>query len=305
MAHQSSASITLPRDFKFSYTSDDENNDKVDMPRTPARPSNPIDSFDLGVPAPPKQTFKLRRRPRDQADTGAMDEAPILPSVEMPSPRLHGSFFTHVHPSIEMTEAPELASFSFSDMSTSDYLAPGDGPLRLLSPPKTPASQVTTYLTESSGAIEWSMFHPFHPYDLHARPTSALSTFSDSSATSHGSSFDSKSSFDAGSCTSPESGSHDTRKRPPQRQTRKDDAPRSLYTRNGRSSLDDLHYLCPGSSCYALQDAAWHGSSSGSLSPCRARSKGNMALTPSFDHPAHLNPGRRLGRLCAAVWTHG
>jgi hypothetical protein len=205
MAHQSSASITLPRDFKFSYTSDDENNDKVDMPRTPARPSNPIDSFDLGVPAPPKQTFKLRRRPRDQADTGAMDEAPILPSVEMPSPRLHGSFFTHVHPSIEMTEAPELASFSFSDMSTSDYLAPGDGPLRLLSPPKTPASQVTTYLTESSGAIEWSMFHPFHPYDLHARPTSALSTFSDSSATSHGSSFDSKSSFDAGSCTSPES----------------------------------------------------------------------------------------------------
>lgn len=145
-----------------------------------------MDSFDLEAPALPKQTFKLRRRPRDQ-QTGAMDEAPIVPSIEM-------------------TEVNELAHHTSTySMSTPGYLAPRAGHLRLSSPPKTPASQVTSYNLETNDATEWSMFHPIHLHDIIQRPSSALSTFSDSSATSQGSSFDSKSSFDAGSCTSPES----------------------------------------------------------------------------------------------------
>jgi hypothetical protein len=177
-SHKPSVSVTLPRDFKFSHTD-------TDTPQTPARPSTAVDSFDLEAPALPKQTFKLRRRPRDQ-QTGAMDEA-ILPSIEM-------------------TEATEPAHDTFNYfMSTPGYLAPRAGHLRLSSPPKTPASQVTSYNIETTDATEWSMFHPIHLHDIIQRPSSALSTFSDSSATSHGSSFDSKSSFDAGSCTSPES----------------------------------------------------------------------------------------------------
>ncbi|THZ16086.1 hypothetical protein D6C89_09423 [Aureobasidium pullulans] len=178
-SHKPSVSITLPRDFKFSYDNNDE-------PQTPARPSTAVDSFDLEPPAVPKQTFKLRRRPRDQ-HTGAMDEAPILPSVEI-------------------NESTEPAHYSFDHhMSTAGYLAPRPGHLRLNSPPKTPASQVTSYNIETTDATEWSMFHPIHLSDIIQRPSSASSTFSDSSATSDGSSFDSKSSFDAGSCTSPES----------------------------------------------------------------------------------------------------
>ncbi|KAG9715323.1 hypothetical protein KCU59_g19890, partial [Aureobasidium melanogenum] len=140
----------------------------------------------LEAPALPKQTFKLRRRPRDQ-QTGAMDEAPIVPSIEM-------------------TEVNEPAHYTSAySMSTPGYLAPRAGHLRLSSPPKTPASQVTSYNIDATDATEWSMFHPVHLHDIIQRPSSALSTFSDSSATSQGSSFDSKSSFDAGSCTSPES----------------------------------------------------------------------------------------------------
>ncbi|KAG9960626.1 hypothetical protein KCU61_g6354, partial [Aureobasidium melanogenum] len=177
-SHKPSVS-TLPRDFKFSHHD-------TETPQTPARPSTAVDSFDLEAPALPKQTFKLRRRPRDQ-QTGAMDEAPIVPSIEM-------------------TEVNEPAHYTSAySMSTPGYLAPRAGHLRLSSPPKTPASQVTSYNIDATDATEWSMFHPVHLHDIIQRPSSALSTFSDSSATSQGSSFDSKSSFDAGSCTSPES----------------------------------------------------------------------------------------------------
>ncbi|KAG9876427.1 hypothetical protein KCV05_g22067, partial [Aureobasidium melanogenum] len=177
-SHKPSVS-TLPRDFKFSHHD-------TETPQTPARPSTAVDSFDLEAPALPKQTFKLRRRPRDQ-QTGAMDEAPIVPSIEM-------------------TEVNEPAHHTSTySMSTPGYLAPRAGHLRLSSPPKTPASQVTSYNIDATDATEWSMFHPVHLHDIIQRPSSALSTFSDSSATSQGSSFDSKSSFDAGSCTSPES----------------------------------------------------------------------------------------------------
>ncbi|KAI5270564.1 hypothetical protein E4T47_06049 [Aureobasidium subglaciale] len=178
-SHRPSVSVTLPRDFKFGH-------EDGETPQTPARPSTAVDSFDLEAPVLPRQTFKLRRRPRDQ-QTGAMDEAPILPSIEM-------------------TEADEPAHFTSAlHMSSPGYLAPRPGFFRLSSPPKTPASQVTSYTIETTDATEWSMFHPIHLHDIIQRPSSAGSTFSDSSATSQGSSFDSKSSFDAGSCTSPES----------------------------------------------------------------------------------------------------
>lgn len=176
-SHKPSVSITLPRDFKFSYADNTE-------PQTPA-PTSDFDDLSAVEPPPvPKQTFKLRRRPRDQPDSGAMDEAPILPTVEM-------------------TEAPESTHHNDYQESTPGYLAPRPRQLRLLSPPKTPASQVTSYTIHDSDANEWSMFQSM-PHDLIQRPTSAQSTFSDSSSASS-SSLDSHPSFDAGSCTSPES----------------------------------------------------------------------------------------------------
>lgn len=174
-------SITLPRSFQFHYA-DGEN------PQTPA--AQPA----LSSPAEPsssrRQTFKLRRRRADNMH----DQAHTLDAEPLPT--------------IEMTEAGDsiMTSRSVSPLLTPGYLAPRPSYLRLISPPRTPASQLTTYSTDTSQSNEWSMIHDVRGNPIE-RPLSACSTFSDSSAASFGSSNASNSL--GGSCTSPESDAAD------------------------------------------------------------------------------------------------
>lgn len=172
-------SNTLPRSFQFHHT------DAADVPQTPER--------ELVAPqaiAPPKQTFKVRRRRVDTSQEAAaafgLSGAPL--------------------PTIEMTEAEEDFNNSFGPELAPGLLAPRPSFLRLVSPPRTPASQLTTYSTDSSQSNEWSMIHDVCG-NLIERPLSACSTFSDSSANSFGSS-NAEYSL-GGSCTSPESDAAD------------------------------------------------------------------------------------------------
>ncbi|GAB7348379.1 hypothetical protein MBLNU459_g6814t1 [Dothideomycetes sp. NU459] len=172
-------SITLPRSFEFHYTDGQ-------LPQTPAPASAPVDVSE--PPPPPKQTFKLRRRRADHSD----NSQPSAPDSD-------------ALPTFEMTEPEHNSSTNTETSIAPGYLAPRPGCLRLTSPPRTPASQVTTYSTDSGDSNEWSMITR---HSL-GRPFSAASDFSDSSASSYGSSNESHPSMGGGSCTSPESDAAD------------------------------------------------------------------------------------------------
>lgn len=169
-------SITLPRSFEFHYIDGQ-------VPQTPA-PQHQVELTDtIEPPPPPKQTFKIRRRRTDNThETGA-----AVPTIEMS----------------EAVQDTYTGTGLGAPFSTPGYLAPRPSYLRLLSPPRTPASQVTTYSNDSSESSEWSMIHDVRG-NLIERPASACSDFSNSSASSFGSSNAPRSLGD-GSCTSPES----------------------------------------------------------------------------------------------------
>lgn len=184
-------SITLPRSFEFHNTDGQEQ-----VPQTPA--PQPELSNALEPPAPPRQTFKLRRRRPDNNNNNininildALDSAPL--------------------PTIEMTEAGSEPNYTFGSQLDSElspgHLAPRPSYLRLLSPPRTPASQLTAYSTDSSESNEWYMINDVCGNPIE-RPLSACSNFSDSSAASFGSS-NASCSLGGGSCTSPESDTAD------------------------------------------------------------------------------------------------
>ena len=173
-------SITLPRSSQSLYTSHQQ------LPQTPA--PQPELSEAAEPPPPPKQTFKVRRRRNDTPHEPTMNYHPL--------------------PSIEPVEASRVPDDNFGPPLLSGYLAPRPSHLRLVSPPRTPASQVTTYSTdESLRSSEWSMIHNAQGQFIE-RPRSACSDFSDSSASSFGSSNLSRS-RGGGSCTSPESDTAD------------------------------------------------------------------------------------------------
>lgn len=160
-------SIALPRTFSF------HRND-IQLPHTP-EPQSQAELEAFEPPPPPRQTFKVRRRkaesiPRDIIADIEGDGLPIF----------------------EMTEADSASS---PDSNASDsidllpgYLAPHATRLPLLSPPKTPVSQITDDPREAQ------------IYAWHNRPLSACSDFSDSSASSR----DSRDPLADFGCTSPD-----------------------------------------------------------------------------------------------------
>ncbi|KAL1310888.1 hypothetical protein AAFC00_001119 [Neodothiora populina] len=193
-------SIAMPEGFDYNYTQGQYHH----VPQTPAPPPHQPkqdNSFEhelgdsIQPPPPPRQTFKIRRRRVDNTNATAataamtMSESTAVPTIESPTSNIN-------------------LSSGRDAMLTSGYLAPRPSYLRLLSPPKTPASQVKTYTGEEDDAqsSEWTMFHHVHG-NLIQRPFSACSDFSDSSASSFGSS--NAFSLGGGSCTSPESDAAD------------------------------------------------------------------------------------------------
>lgn len=174
MAPKPSLSITLPRSFTFHYTDGE-------IPKTPA-PAPEVDITE--PPPPPRQTFKVRRR--RGADNVARDQLSDNDSDTLPT--------------FKMTEADDTSP-EIGSAVTPGYLAPGPALLPLLSPPRTPVSQIGSYGIDKD-ISEWSMIN--NSQDLIARPLSACSSFSDSSASSCGSSNNSYPSL-GGSCASPDS----------------------------------------------------------------------------------------------------
>lgn len=172
-------SITMPRSFQSIY------GDGQQTPQTPA--AQPELAETPQPPSVPRQTFKVRRRRVDNTQEQAILEASPLPTIEM----------TEAGQDMDNIFGPELAP---------GYLAPAPGHVRLVSPPCTPASQLTTYSTDSTQSNEWSAINDVRGNPIE-RPRSVCSNFSDSSADSFGSSNGSYSL--GGSCTSPESDAAD------------------------------------------------------------------------------------------------
>lgn len=172
-------SITMPRSFEYHYTDNQ-------LPQTPA--PAPESEHVSEPPPPPRQTFKIRRRRAD--------------NPENPQPSAPDS---DALPTFEMTESEDASDMRDDTAITPGYLAPKPSYLRSIDPPRTPASQVTTYSVDGGLPAEWSMVNGL----ALERPSSAGSNFSDSSATSFGSSNDSHPSAGGGSCTSPESDAAD------------------------------------------------------------------------------------------------
>jgi hypothetical protein len=169
-------SITLPRNFQFHYQD-------TQPPRTPEPQP---EEQDAQPPPPPRHIFKVRRRRTTSVAINYGLEEPIdaLPIPTIEAPELHSEV---------SSELPALA-----DSLENDYLSPPLSYTRMLSPPKTPVSQVRIvgdchdayWLDVDRARSEGS-----------SRPTSSAG-FSDSSISSRGS-FDSFPSL-GGSCTSPE-----------------------------------------------------------------------------------------------------
>lgn len=180
MESERSHSTTLPRSFHFHFQ---EQPPRTPEPTTPAEDSQP--------PPPPRPVLKIRRRRTTTVSihTDFFDEAAACP--------------------IPTIEAPELYSESSIDLPTmpeslnNDYLSPTVSFAPLLSPPKTPISQIRS-LDACPATPQWSEMGRPVPSDTSSRPTSSAG-YSDSSLSSRGSfdSYDSYRSFD-GSCTSPE-----------------------------------------------------------------------------------------------------
>ncbi|KAF2445413.1 hypothetical protein P171DRAFT_358884 [Karstenula rhodostoma CBS 690.94] len=170
-------STTLPRNFMFHYRDGQP-------PRTP-EPDAQVD--DMQPPPPPRQVLKVRRRRTTFVPTQMFndpDDGLPIPTIE--APELH---------SICSTELPTL-----QPVIDNDYLSPALTWSRMLSPPKTPVSQMGS-LSSFEGLHHWSELDQASQSETSSRPTSS-SGFSDSSQ----SSFDSFESFPSlgGSCTSSE-----------------------------------------------------------------------------------------------------
>ncbi|KAF2661751.1 hypothetical protein K491DRAFT_700808 [Lophiostoma macrostomum CBS 122681] len=170
-------SITLPRNFQFHYQD-------AQPPRTP-EPEPQLE--ELQPPPPPRAALKVRRR-----RTTAVNAYHALEAFadDMPIPTI---------------EAPQLHSDASTDLPTlpsaldSDYLSPVVTFSRMLSPPKTPVSQMR--VRDFEDPQTWDDMDQASQSETSSRPTSS-SGFSDSSVSSRGSleSFPSL----GGSCTSPE-----------------------------------------------------------------------------------------------------
>ncbi|PSN61380.1 hypothetical protein BS50DRAFT_149629 [Corynespora cassiicola Philippines] len=178
------SSITLPRNFMFHYQDGQP-------PRTPEPDQQPED---LIPPPPPRQTLRVRRRrtvytPAIDVDDfkAAVEDRPI-PTIE--PPELHSDAFVDF-PSLPPTD--------------NDYLSPGLAFGRMLSPPKTPVSQIRC-IDSFDGTDTWAEMDHANHSETSSRPTSS-SGFSDSSISSRGS-VDSFPSL-GGSCTSPEEDMND------------------------------------------------------------------------------------------------
>ncbi|KAH7119082.1 hypothetical protein B0J11DRAFT_440893 [Dendryphion nanum] len=177
---RSQLSITLPRNFMFHYRD-------AQPPRTP-EPESKDDSQDLQPPPPPRQTFKVRRRrttaiAANHAFDCINDERPI-PTIEAPE----------LHSDVSM-DLPGLPS-----PVDSNLLSPVISFGRMLSPPKTPVSQMRGF-SGLDDPQQWSDIDQSSQSESSSRPTSS-SGFSDSSVSSR-ESFESFPSLGE-SCSSPE-----------------------------------------------------------------------------------------------------
>ncbi|KAF2746842.1 hypothetical protein M011DRAFT_494687 [Sporormia fimetaria CBS 119925] len=163
-------SITLPRNFQFHYHD-----------QSPRTPEPQAQEEDLRPPPPPRQTLKVRRR---RTTAVAINYALNDPADAYLIPTIEASHLSHAL-SPEPPAARPVAT---------RYLSPPHAFARMLSPPKTPVSQVRIVGEEGQQWVDMS--RPALS-DTSSRPTSS-SGFSDSSLSSRGS----LASFP--SCTSPE-----------------------------------------------------------------------------------------------------
>ncbi|KAL1595188.1 hypothetical protein SLS60_009876 [Paraconiothyrium brasiliense] len=169
-------SITLPRNFMFHYQDGQ-------APRTP-EPDAQLE--ELQPPPPPRQVLKVRRRRTTFVPTQIFND----PDDGMPIPTIEGPEL-HSDASAELPTLPDVDN---------EYLSPALTWSRMLSPPKTPVSQMGS-LSSFEGLQHWSEMDQASQSETSSRPTSS-SGFSDSSH----SSFDSFESFPSlgGSCPSSE-----------------------------------------------------------------------------------------------------
>lgn len=182
MSSRSHLSITLPRNFTFHYTDGQ-------LPRTPE--PEPTHEAIPEPPAPPRQTYKIKRRKAALSSHPVFPQSSDLPQ-DIPLPTIEtpdDSFdqYTYVpDPTPELTEG---------------YLTPTPSVARLISPPKTPAAQIFSPEIARGFGNEWGEADVGICGESISRPSSSCSDVSDSSISSRGSI---GSSF-GGSCTSPES----------------------------------------------------------------------------------------------------
>ncbi|KAJ4303697.1 hypothetical protein N0V90_002598 [Kalmusia sp. IMI 367209] len=173
-------SITLPRNFMFHYQDGQP-------PRTPEPEAQ---QEELQPPPPPRQTLKVRRRRTTFVPTYDFSEfndpEDVIPIPTIEGPELHSD---------ASTALPTL-----QPAVDSEYLSPALTWGRMISPPKTPISQMGS-LGSFDGLQHWSDMDQASQSETSSRPTSS-SGFSDSSVSSS----DSFESFPSlgGSCTSPE-----------------------------------------------------------------------------------------------------
>lgn len=174
-------SITLPKNFHFRpYDSQ--------PPRTPEPEVQPEEPQ---PPPPPRPVLKVRRRrtraiPTHHVLSEATEDRPI-PTIEAPEPQSDVS--------MELPTIPSLGQ----DVDNG-YLSPVVSFPRMISPPKTPISQMRHAAADRNGQ-HWSDMDQASQSETSSRPTSS-GGFSDSSISSRGS-LDSFPSL-GGSCTSPE-----------------------------------------------------------------------------------------------------
>lgn len=157
------------------------------LPRTP-EPDAQLE--DPRPPPPPRQVLKVRRRRTTFVPTQIFSEFND-PNDGLPVPTIEGP---ELHPDTS-TDLPNL-----QPTIDTDYLSPALTWSRMLSPPKTPVSQMGN-LASFDGLSHWSDVDQASQSETSSRPTSS-SGFSDSSVSSV-ESFESFPSL-GGSCTSPE-----------------------------------------------------------------------------------------------------
>jgi len=161
-------------------------------PRTPEPELQPDD---LQPPPPPRQMLKVRRRRTTFLPTHELidfnDSVDGMPIPTIEGPELHSDASTTLP--------------TFHSAIDNEYLSPALTWSRMLSPPKTPVSQMGS-LGTFEGLPHWSEVDHASQSETSSRPTSS-SGFSDSSV----SSVDSFESFPSlgGSCASPEEDMND------------------------------------------------------------------------------------------------